>query len=317
MGVTEVPVIDLSDAIGGALAARAAAGAVIRRTCREVGFLLIAGHGVPQSLVGDAFAAAAAFFDLPQAEKDRFRPADNAAPRGYHALGTKNLARTLGLDRPYDLREQFYIGPLAPDRARIAHIPEAAAMYQDNIWPDRPAQWREVFTRYYRATEALGTELMRLFALGLGLPERFFDPYIDNHFATLPSNNYPELGAPPLPGQLRAGEHTDFRSLTILAMNEAPGGLQVRMADGEWRDVKAERGQFVVNIGDMMQRWTNDLGARPCIAWRTRRQRTGAAAAARRSASSCTRITTPRSPACPDALRRTGRRSTCRSWRAN
>jgi isopenicillin N synthase-like dioxygenase len=257
--LTDVPVIDLSRAVAGDPAARAAVGAEIDRTCREVGFLVIGGHGVPQSLVDEAFATAAAFFDLPQAEKDRFRPADNAAPRGYHALGTKNLARTLGLDRPFDLREQFYIGPLAPDRARVAHIPEAAAMYQDNIWPDRPAEWRDVFTRYYRAMATLGAELMRLFALGLGLPERYFDPFIDNHFATLPSNNYPEPGAPPLPGQLRAGEHTDFGSLTILAMNDAPGGLQVQMADGAWRDVKAARGQFIVNIGDMMQRWTNDV----------------------------------------------------------
>ena len=84
------------------------------------------------------------------------------------------------------------------------------------------------------------------------------DPFIDNHFATLPSNNYPEPGAPPLPGQLRAGEHTDFGSLTILAMNDAPGGLQVQMSDGAWRDVKAARGQFIVNIGDMMARWTAD-----------------------------------------------------------
>jgi isopenicillin N synthase-like dioxygenase len=257
--LTDVPVIDLAAAMAGDPKARARAGEEIDATCRAIGFLVVSGHGVPQSLIDEAFATSAAFFDLPQEEKDRFRPADNAAPRGYHALGTKNLARTLGLDRPFDLREQFYIGPLNPDRARIAHIPEAAAMYQDNIWPDRPAEWRDVFTRYYRALEALGTELMRLFALGLGLPDRYFDASIDNHFATLPSNNYPELGAPPLPGQLRAGEHTDFGSLTILGMNDAPGGLQVKMPNGEWRDVKAKRGQFIINIGDMMQRWTNDV----------------------------------------------------------
>jgi isopenicillin N synthase-like dioxygenase len=257
--ITEVPVIDLAAALAGDAAARAAVGAEIDRTCREVGFLVIENHGVPVSLVDDAFAASAAFFDLPQEEKDRFRPADNAAPRGYHALGTKNLARTLGLDRPFDLREQFYIGPLAPDRERIAGYPGAASLYAENIWPDTPPAWRDIHLRTYQAMEALGVELMRLFALGLRLPEHFFDAHIDNHFATLPTNNYPEPGAPPLPGQLRAGEHSDFGSLTILAMNDAPGGLQVKMPDGSWQDVKARRGQFIVNIGDMMQRWTNDV----------------------------------------------------------
>lgn len=257
--VTEVPVLDLAAALAGNAASRAALGAEIDRTCREIGFLVIENHGVPVSLVDDAFAASAAFFDQDQAAKDRFRPADNAAPRGYHALGTKNLARTLGLDRPFDLREQFYIGPLAPDRARIAHIPEAAPMYAGNLWPDTPASWRAIHERTYAAMEALAFELMRLFALGLRLPEHFFDTQVDNHFATLPTNNYPEPGAPPLEGQLRAGEHSDFGSLTILAMNDAPGGLQVKMPDGSWRDVKAGRGQFIVNIGDMMQRWTNDV----------------------------------------------------------
>ena len=100
--------------------------------------------------------------------------------------------------------------------------------------------------------------LMRIFALALGLPEAWFDDAIDRHFSTCPSNLYPELPGEPLPGQLRAGPHTDFGSLTILAVNDAPGGLQVLFPDGAWRDVRPAPGQFVVNLGDMMGRWTND-----------------------------------------------------------
>ncbi len=99
---------------------------------------------------------------------------------------------------------------------------------------------------------------MRIFALALGLEEPYFDSRIDNHFATLPLNHYPEPQGMPLPGQLRAGEHSDFGSLTILALDDAPGGLQVKLRDGTWQDVTAAPGQFIVNLGDMMQRWSND-----------------------------------------------------------
>ena len=99
---------------------------------------------------------------------------------------------------------------------------------------------------------------MRTFALALGVDERFFDDKIDRHFSTLPANHYPEPVGDPLPNQVRAGEHTDFGSLTILAVSERSGGLQVKLKDGSWLDVKSEPDEFIVNIGDMMQRWTND-----------------------------------------------------------
>ena len=91
-----------------------------------------------------------------------------------------------------------------------------------------------------------------------GMPNVGFDSAIDRHFSTVPSNFYPEPQGEPLPDQLRAGPHTDFGSLTILAVNDAPGGLQVRFPDGAWHDVRPAPGQLVVNLGDMMERWTND-----------------------------------------------------------
>ncbi|HKK29531.1 MAG TPA: 2OG-Fe(II) oxygenase family protein, partial [Alphaproteobacteria bacterium] len=80
----------------------------------------------------------------------------------------------------------------------------------------------------------------------------------DRHFATLPANDYPALDYEPRPDQLRCGEHTDFGSLTILAVGEGQSGLQVLSRAGEWTDAGTVKGQFIVNIGDMMQRWTND-----------------------------------------------------------
>jgi isopenicillin N synthase-like dioxygenase len=226
--------------------------------CERIGFFKIANHGVDQLLIDKAFETAGAFFAQPADIKDRSRPPRSASARGYHALATKNLAKTLGYDNPADLREQFYIGPLTSRAAQFAHIPGAAELYADNIWPDAPASYRSVFTAYYQALESLGQSLMRVFALALDVPEGYFDDKIDRHFSTLPANHYPEPEGDPLPNQIRAGEHTDFGSLTILAVSDAAGGLQVKLKDGTWADVTAKRNEFIVNIGDMMQRWTND-----------------------------------------------------------
>lgn len=252
-----VPVVSLSPYFTGG-AGKAAVARAVAAACEEIGFLVIAGHGVERAAIDEMFAVGREFFELPLADKEALRPGDGVAPRGYHALGTKYLARTLGQNTPPDLREQFYIGPLDPDLGRIAHIPKAAKFYQPNIWPDHPARFRPVATRYYRTMERLARDLMRIFVLALGLGETWFDASIDNHFATLPMNYYPEPREAPLPGQLRAGEHSDFGSLTILALDDAPGGLQVKLRDGRWQDVTVTPGQFIVNIGDMMQRWTND-----------------------------------------------------------
>ena len=204
------------------------------------------------------FDVSLAFFDLPLAEKLATRSGDPGIPRGYSALASKSLGRTYGLDTPPDLREQFFVGPLEDWAAQFRSFPGAAKVYAPNVWPARPAGFREVFTELYRAQERLARELMRIFALALGLPEAWFDDTIDRHFSTCPSNLYPEPAGEPLPGQLRAGPHTDFGSLTILAVNDAPGGLQIQLADGTWQDVSPAPGQFVVNLGDMMGRWTND-----------------------------------------------------------
>ena len=253
-----VPSVDLSPFIAGGADGKRTVAHEIKRACEEIGFFKIHGHQVPQRVVEHAFAAADAFFANPQTVKDRFRPQTSASARGYHALRTKNLAKTLGYDNPPDLREQFYIGPLTSRAAEFAHIQGAAALHAENIWPDTPVDYREAFTTAYRTLETLGGTLMRVFAVALDVDEHFFDDKIDRHFSTLPVNHYPEPDGEPLPNQIRAGEHTDFGSLTILAVNGRVGGLQVKLKDGSWLDVTAEPEEFIINIGDMMQRWTND-----------------------------------------------------------
>ncbi len=253
-----IPVIDIQPYLAGdAIGARRVAEAV-GAACEEIGFLVVAGHGIPDALVRRVFEVSLAFFDRPLGEKLALRSDDPGVPRGYSALASKSLGRTYGLDTPPDLREQFFVGPLDDWASHFQRFPGAAKVYAPNVWPATPAEFREVLTAYYRAQERLARDLMRIFALALGLAEGWFDDTIDRHFSTCPSNLYPEPAGEPLPGQLRAGPHTDFGSLTILAVNDAPGGLQVLFPDGAWHDVRPAPGQLVVNLGDMMGRWTND-----------------------------------------------------------
>lgn len=277
-----IPVIDLAPYRSGDDAAKKRVADQVGWACENIGFLVIENHGVSQELIDRAFSVSRRFFDLPMEQKERLKPADGVAPRGYHAFATRNLARTLGQVTPPDLREQFFIGPLARPAARFldgpAGVPGAAVFYSDNIWPDDPATYRAVFTEFYDRMEGLAGRLMRIFATALALPEDYFEDKIDDHFNTCPSNNYPVVEDDPLPGQIRCGAHTDFGGLTILAFNDAPGGLEVLMADGSWVGPSVAPGQLVVNLGDMMQRWTNDR-------WKSTVHRVVNPAAEQRSAS--------------------------------
>jgi isopenicillin N synthase-like dioxygenase len=152
---TALPSIDLEPFIAGSGQGRQAVpGPSRRRARRSASSRSI--HGLPQTLIDTAFATASDFFGQPQAIKDLSRPPKSASARGYHALLTKNLAKTLGYDNPPDLREQFYIGPLVSRAAEFAHIPGASELYAENIWPQAPAAYRQVFSAYYTALEKLG-----------------------------------------------------------------------------------------------------------------------------------------------------------------
>ena len=204
-----------------------------------------------------------------------------------------------------------------PIRIASRGCPQTRIFYAENIWPERPAGFRPVFGDYYPAMEDLAARLMRIFAVALDLPERYFDDKIDHHFNTCPTNHYPVVDDPET-GQLRAGEHTDFGSLTILAFNDAPRRPAGPDAPTDtWFDVKAQSGELVVNIGDMMARWTNDR-------WKSTVHRVVEPAAGRPgvagaspSATSCTRTSTQGS----NAFRHSGtpaiRRNTRRSWLAS
>jgi len=247
-----VPTIDIS---------KPGIAAEVARTCEETGFLIISGHGFPLELLARAQRELFAFFDLPQATKDRWHPTGPSKQRGYHGFATRGLAYTLGEQTPPDLRESVFLGPVDDQRAYYANLPEAATSYAPNVIPDEPAGLATTLVSLYREYERLARDMMRIFAAALGLAEGFFDGTLDRHFSIMSCHYYPVLERPPLPGQLRTGAHTDYGAMTILAATDAEGGLEVRMPDGSWAGVRPKPDEFVVNLGDMMARWTNERWA--------------------------------------------------------
>lgn len=253
-----IPTIDIAPFREGTAEHKRRVAHEVMMACERIGFLRIAGHGIAPGVFDRACHTAFAFFDLPLPEKQAAAAKTSGQQRGYAPFASKGLAATLGQDAPPDLRESFFLGPLDDHRVTYDDLPDAAVAYRDNIWPPQPHDFQMHIIAYYRAMENLGQILMAIFATALDLPETYFDDKIDKHFSIFAAHHYPVPTIPPLPGQLRTGAHTDFGSLTIIACTDAPGGLQVQMPDGEWCDVQPGPGELIVNLGDMMARWTND-----------------------------------------------------------
>jgi len=259
--MSAVPTIDIGPFLANDAAGKRAIGEQVARTCEQTGFLMISGHAFPVSLLQRAQRELFAFFDLPAEMKNRWHPTGPSKQRGYHGFATRGLAYTLGEQTPPDLRETVFLGPVDDHRAYYAKMPDAATSYAPNVIPDEPAGLAATLVSLYREYERLARDMMRVFAVALKLPEEFFHGTLDRHFSIMSCHHYPVLEKPPLPGQLRTGAHTDYGAMTILAATDAEGGLEVRMPDGSWAGVRPKPGEFVVNLGDMMARWTNDRWA--------------------------------------------------------
>jgi isopenicillin N synthase-like dioxygenase len=220
---------------------------------------------------------ATAFFDLPLAEKLSVARPTADYPYGYIPMAGEALSRSEARGQsmagpapadaaPPDLKEVFNMGPPARPGRAFADAGEAWS-YSPNLWPAALPALRPAWTAYYDAMRGLGRRLMSLFARGLGLPPGFFAGLAGHGPDALRAINYPArepaphsgqtLAGQTLPGQLRAGPHTDYGTLTILRQ-DVVGGLEVLGPGGDWVGVVPVPGAFVVNLGDLMARWTND-----------------------------------------------------------
>jgi len=256
MATEHIPLVDLSLAFEPG-PGRDLAVETIAQACRDIGFLIITGHGIPEPVVSSIENSARAFFSLPQKEKMRSRTTSGF--RGYAPARHDALARSRDVRTPPDLCEFFAVNRFDdPEAARRAGLRRGRELFfSPNIWPRRPVSFRAAFETYYAAMERLANDLMRLMALALGLDENWFEDKIREHVSNLTVNHYPALTAPVEPGQLRRGAHSDWGSLTILYHDGLPG-LQVRLPTGDWVDVSADPDSLVVNLGDLMAAWTND-----------------------------------------------------------
>ncbi len=251
------PVFDLGEFEAAGPERKIALGREVDAVCRSTGFLAVGGHGVGQSIINDIWDKTGRFFELPAAAKQKAKAPYAGYPYGYLAPETESLAKSRGEDSPPDLKESFNGGPLAIPGT--VQDPEALEFcYADTVWPDGPEGFVDAWKAYYAAMEDLAARIMRAFAVALYLPEDYFDRYIDAPISALRALNYPIQSNVPRPGQFRAGAHTDYGSLTILLPQEDTEGLEILSPGGDWIAVPPVPGAFIVNIGDLMARWTND-----------------------------------------------------------
>jgi isopenicillin N synthase-like dioxygenase len=231
-------------------------GEELDEVCRTVGFFQIVGHEFDDETADRAWEAARAFFDLPLTEKMSVARPTPDYPYGYIPVAGESLHQSLGETAPPDLKETFNIGPVSPP-AHSSSDPDASWVYSPNLWPEALPELEESWTAYYLAMEVLANRLMSLLAVGLGLDPGFFVDKLDQSPNALRAVNYPEREVAPLPGQQRAGSHTDYGTLTVLRQDTV-GGLEVLDHRAVWVPVESIPGAFVINIGDLMARWTND-----------------------------------------------------------
>lgn len=249
-----IPIIDLGKFINGTQDERAEVATDMARACEDIGFFIIKNHCVDAKVIEDAWSLTAQFFDQPTDSKMSLIMDQEEYPFGYTAFGGEVLSAGKAAENadfvtsPPDLKECFSIGPENP-----------AAMMPARIFPTEPTDFGEKWTAYYRALETMAKHMLQAMAIGLNLPENFFEQYTDHHASAMRALNYPVLeGVTPIPGQIRASAHTDYGVITIL--RSGGPGLQVSKDKNPptWSDVPFIEDAFIINLGDLMRRWTND-----------------------------------------------------------
>lgn len=247
-----IPVIDLRDALVPGGVRRAEVAAQLREAAMASGFFYAAHHGVPAEQVAQQFALARRLLDLPPETRQALDMRRSPTMRGFENLG----AQTLDADARPDLKESFYCGMAWPEDH--PYVVAGYQTYGHNQWPAEVPEAPAQCEAYIRTLLTLSRQLMQLLALSLDLPEDYFDATSDSPMVTLRMVRYPAHPQGADERTFGAGAHTDWGALTLLAQ-DAHGGLEVQMPDGSWVAATPVPGCFVVNLGDMIPRWTNGL----------------------------------------------------------
>ncbi|MEU9123987.1 2-oxoglutarate and iron-dependent oxygenase domain-containing protein [Streptomyces sp. NPDC048506] len=254
--VLDVPVIDISGWDTGGGTGRAAIATAVDDAARTVGFMQIRGHGIPEATVRAFADALDALFALPLEEKEQLRAPSPDINRGYTPPRTERLSLSLGVPAAApDLFEAFNVGSEASDFPGL-DLPEA--QYPANIWPSVPG-FREAVGEWCGRAGGLARRLTGIFAHALGLAEGYFVPFTDHSLDVLRMNHYPRPAQETTldRDQMGMGAHTDYGIVTVLWADRVRG-LQILDTTGAWHDVLPEPGCLLVNLGDLLARWTND-----------------------------------------------------------
>jgi isopenicillin N synthase-like dioxygenase len=257
-----VPVIDIGGWPTGDADARVAIAAAVDDACRRVGFMQVVGHGIDETIVAGLGRAIDWFFDLPiDVKRDSMAPRPSIN-RGYTPPRSERLSYSLGVVSPDDLFEAFNVGAAVSD---FPGLDLDAEIYAENIWPaaaDAAGAGAGDFTRqvgeWFTAATAVARRMTDIFATALGLPEDHFVPFTDHSIDVLRMNHY-DVPADVVvsDGQLGMGAHSDYGIVTVLWADPVPG-LEILRHDGTWHPVVPEAGALLINLGDLLARWSND-----------------------------------------------------------
>lgn len=210
------------------------------------GFAIIADHGIPADLIARAEAKAKAFFALPEEVKRSYHIPGGGGARGYTPFGIETAKGAT----EHDLKEFWHIG------RELAQGHPFRAVMADNIWPAEIDSFKATFLELFAAFDHAGGRILAAIARHLGLAPDFFEDTVRDGNSVMRLLHYPPV-SPDAPG-VRAGAHEDINTITLL-LGAEEAGLQLLDRDGEWLPVSPKEGELVVNIGDMLQRLTNNV----------------------------------------------------------
>ncbi len=241
-----IPVVDL-----GALRDNTnplAVARTIHNACRDVGFLYVNNHGIEQTLIEQTYQAGLAFFRQPFEKKNQL--AVNHSHRGFLSVGGAKMYDTA---KP-DLKESFVWGYPASTQ-QITAQPDNRFL-GSNQWPASISQMPSSCMDYFDQVHGLAHQLLRAFALGMGVSEQTF---LQGREQPISRGSYVYYPSQPLgmgEDQFGVGPHTDFGVLTLLRQDNI-GGLQVQGLNGQWVDAPPIPDTLIINVGDLLERWTN------------------------------------------------------------